>query len=241
MDSRPTAADTPGVEIDALLVEWEGTWLTSLRQQVYDLHHRRQLHDDFMAMLDAQDHPDTDIFSDAFHRMYIEAQVMGIRRQADDDPRTLSLRRLIGQLEAHRRQFTRAWYVARWLGERDTDASDERERLEARFHLEAANDAFDKFTDKPGAPHLGGRRLQADRQQLLDVTQDVVRYASATVAHAERDPDSVTVTYADFHRAVDHLGEMLRRYYLLINQGGLATATPTIQGDWKGPFRKPLA
>lgn len=42
-------------------------------------------------------------------------------------------------------------------------------------------------------------------------------------------------------RAVEHLGEMLRRYYLLINQGGLMTVTPTIQGDWKGPFRKPLA
>jgi hypothetical protein len=68
-----------------------------------------------------------------------------------------------------------------------------------------------------------------------------VRYANASVAHAEREPEDVRVTYDDFHRAVDHLGEMLRRYYLLINQGGLVTATPTIQGDWKGPFRKPLA
>ncbi len=102
-------ATSDGQGIDGLLAEWEGVWLESLKQQIYDLHHRRQLHDEVMEMLDAQDHPDTDVFRDAFHRMYIEAQVMAIRRQADDDPRTLSLRRLIGQLETHRRDFTRAW------------------------------------------------------------------------------------------------------------------------------------
>jgi hypothetical protein len=165
---------------------------------------------------------------------------MAIRRQADDDRRTLSLRRLIGQLEQHRRKFTRAWYVPRWVGDRDLKAADERERLEARFHSDAANAAFDRFTDKPGDECVGGRQLQADREQLLALTEAVSRYANATVAHLEQQPDDVTVTYAEFHRALDHLGEMLRRYYLLINQGGLVSTTPAIQGDWKGPFRKPL-
>lgn len=233
--------DGEGVDIDSLVAEWEGVWLESLKVQIYDLHHRRALHDEFMAMLDAQDHPDTDVFRDLFHRMYVEAQVMAVRRQADDDPRTLSLRRLIGQLQQHRREFTREWFVRRWMGDFDADTPDERSRLEAQFHVEAANDAFDQFTDSPGASVLGGRRLDEDREALLAVTDDVVRFANATVAHAEREPTDVHVTYDDFHRAVEHLGEMLRRYYLLINQGGLATATPTVQGDWRGPFRRPLA
>lgn len=104
-------------------------------------------------------------FRDAFHRMYMEAQVIAIRRQADDDPRTLSLRRLIGQLENHRREFTRAWYVRRWMADRDADSKDEAERLEARMHLGLANDTFDNFTDRPGDDHLGGRRLQLDREE----------------------------------------------------------------------------
>lgn len=99
--------------IDDDLAEWKDVWLRSLTAQVYELHHRRQIHDEFMEMLDSQDHPDTDIFRDAFHRMYIESQVLAIRRQADDDSRALSLRRLIGQLEQRRRDFTRTWYVAR--------------------------------------------------------------------------------------------------------------------------------
>lgn len=227
--------------MDELLAEWNSVWLESLETQIYDLHHRRELHDGLMEMLDAQDHRDTDIFRDAFHRMYIESQVMAIRRQADSDSMTLSLRRLVGQLEARRREFTREWFVRRWMGERDPESADERERLEARLHLRMANDAFDKFTDSPGDAHLGGRSLQRDRETLVSITDDVVRYTNATVAHAEQSPNDVHVTYNDFHRALEHLGEMLRRYYLLINQGGLVSAKPTIQGDWRGPFRRPLA
>lgn len=231
---------TDGQAIDRLLEDWERVWLDSLRRQVLELHHRRQIHDEFMEMLDGQDHPDTGIFKDAFHRMYIESQVMAIRRLADDDKRTLSLRRLIGQLEQHRRTFTRTVYVERWMAGRDPNTDNERERLEAEFHLQMANNAFDQFTDKSGEERIGGRRLQQDREVLLDTTDLVVTYANKVVAHADTDRSGVEVTYDDFHRAVDHLGEMLRRYYLLINQGGLLSATPAIQGDWKGPFRRPL-
>lgn len=229
------------VNIDDLLVEWETVWLKNVAHQIHGLYHRRQLHDEFLAMLDNQDHPDTGIFRDSYHLMYIEAQVMVIRRQSDNDNRTLSLRRLIGQLERHRQRFTRDWYVRRWVGDRDPESPDKLERLDARFHLKAANEAFDRFTDEPGGAQLGGRGLQEDRERLLAMTDSVVRYANAVVAHAEREPNNVAVTYSDFHHALEHLGAMLRRYYLLVNQGGLVTATPTIQGDWKGPFRKALA
>lgn len=206
--------------IDELLAEWEDVWLESLKYQVYELHHRREIHDEFMDLLEASGHPDTEIFRDAYHGMYIEAQVMAIRRQADDDPRTLSLRRLIGQIEPHRRKFTRSWYVSRWMDGVAPESDEERERLEAQLHLRMANDAFDQFSDAVGDEVLSGRRLQEDRAQLVATTDQVVRYANATVAHAERTPGDVKVTYGDFHRALDHLGQMLRRYYLLINQEG---------------------
>lgn len=236
-DLPPTAPPT----MDELLSEWKGVWLQALRQQVLDLHYRREVHDELLQMLDAQDHPDTGTFRDVFHRMYIESQVMAIRRQADDDPRTLSLRRLIGQLEQHRREFTRSWYVERWMAGMDPSSPDKQTRLESKMHLEFAHDAFDRFTDRRGDPCLGGRRLHQDREDLLSPTAAVVRYANAVVAHAERGPDNVHVTYDEFHAAITHLGDMLRRYELLIGQSGLASATPTIQGDWKGPFRRPLA
>lgn len=231
---------TDSLSIDHLVAEWQDLWLDALKGQIYEMQHRRQLHDEFMDLLGSQDHSDTDIFGDCFHRMYIEAQVMAIRRQVDNDSRTLSLRRLFGQLEQHRRALTRSWYVDRWLNGRDLGSDDERERLEAEFHLERANEAFDQFTDGPGAELLGGRRLQEDRERLLELTSQVVEYANTTVGHTQRASTDAVVTYDDFHQALDHLGEMLQRYYLLINQGGLMSTTPIIQGDWQGPFRKPL-
>jgi hypothetical protein len=225
--------------IDEALIEWK-TWLDALETQIYVLHHRRQIHDEFMEMLDAAGEDDR-TFQDAFHGMYIESQVMAIRRQADNDPRTLSLRRLIGQLEQRRRDFTREWYVKRWMAGRDPASADQRDRDEARFHQRNANDAFDRFTDSPGDDVLGGRRLQEDRDDLLRLTERVVRYADTTVAHADRTADGVEATYAEFHEALEHLGLMLQRYYLLIDQGGLVSATPVMQSDWKSPFRQPLA
>ncbi len=166
---------------------------------------------------------------------------MAIRRQADDDKRTFSLRRLIGQLEQHHREFTREWYVRRWLGNGDRASPDERARIKARTDLKLANAAFDKFTDKPGDTHLSGSRLQEDSDRLLETSEGVLRYANSVVAHYERSPKDVLVTYEDFHAALDYLSEMLCRYYLLISQDSLMKTTPVIQGDWKGPFRKPLA
>lgn len=61
------------------------------------------------------------------------------------------------------------------------------------------------------------------------------------IAHVALDPSPEVVTYAEFDAAITHLGKMLKRYHLLITQGGLVSATPVIQGDWKGLFRKPLA
>ena len=50
------------------------------------------------------------------------------------------------------------------------------------------------------------------------------------VAHVERNPEDVAVTYNDFNNAIDHLGEMFRRYLLLIDQGGLLSATRRFRG-----------
>ena len=117
-------------------------------------------------------------------------------------------------------------------------STDERDRLEAQLHRQLANEAFDKFTDQVGARYLGGRRLRRTSRTLIG--SPTTSYANAHVAHVEEAPGNLRVTYAYFHAAVDHLGGILKRYYLLINQGGLVSATPAIQGNWKGPFRRPL-
>jgi hypothetical protein len=68
----------------------------------------------------------------------------------------------------------------------------------------------------------------------------VARYANTTVAHVERDPDDARVTYADFHRALEHLGDPASSLLPLDQPGRPGLDNTRDSGDWKGPFRKPL-
>lgn len=236
------AAQSDARTIEELHAEWEKDYLDSFRHQVLDMSHRRQVHDEFMALL-RKAGDDSGIFAEAFHGMYLESQLMAIRRQTDPDTKVLSLRRFIGQLNQHRQALTREWYVNRWVGDLDVNSPDMHDRHMAEFHVEQAHAAFDRFAD----PHpkkrdvLSAKLLQADLDELDRMTKHVVRFVNSQVAHIERPGEPVSVTYGDFHAALDHLSEMLRKYYLLIDQGGLMSTTPTIQDDWLAPFRKPLA
>jgi hypothetical protein len=168
--------------------------------------------------------------------MYLEAQTIGIRRLVDGDARTISLRRLIGQLEQHRAQFTREVYVNRHLA-----GAARRQPLDAQdrqFHTSMANHAFDQFSESGAS--LSRAVLSHHRDELDQVTRSVVRFVDERVAHLATSPEDEPPSYDEFHHALKVLGEMLQRYRLLIDQVTLAWTTPAIQSDWKGPFRQPL-
>jgi hypothetical protein len=45
--------------------------------------------------------------------------------------------------------------------------------------------------------------------------------------------------YEELDACVDLLGDLLKKYTLLVEQGGLLHVVPAIQYDWKAPFRIP--
>ena len=46
-------------------------------------------------------------------------------------------------------------------------------------------------------------------------------------------------TFADLNTAIDELGHLLARYWLLLNQGGMVSVEPVIQEDWEAALRVP--
>jgi hypothetical protein len=125
-------------DLDVAVQDWN-VWLENIYAQVLNLHNRHELHDGMEEMLREQGHPDAEYFWDAFHEMYVESQVLAIRRQADDDPRTLSLRRLLGQVEQNAKRLNRAWYVTWRMEGLDPHDPSEPDRQIAQFHLDQAN------------------------------------------------------------------------------------------------------
>jgi hypothetical protein len=46
-------------------------------------------------------------------------------------------------------------------------------------------------------------------------------------------------TYADLNAALDELGELLKKYISLLEGVWLAKVSPTVQDNWKAPFKVP--
>ena len=207
--------------------------MPKIEDEILHLHHRQQMLLGFTKMLDETEDPNAGAFLRSYRRMYVESQIMGIRRQADTDQRTVSLVRLLGQLEEHRLHFTRAWFV-----ERAIEGMDDEDR---EFHGSNASATFENYADPERKVQLGRRTLSADRDQLRLVVTHLVDFANDNVAHS-REPSTprVPATWGDIDAAIDLLGRLHQKYRLLVTGDSLAFVAPTILGDWRSPFRRPL-
>ena len=86
-------------------------WWERIRHEINFLRHRRELHDELVPrMLEVSNH--STVAAGFIHRMYIEVQLMSIRRMTDSTKPTHSLRRLLGQLAEHSCAITRTSFVA---------------------------------------------------------------------------------------------------------------------------------
>jgi hypothetical protein len=173
------------MSIDDRLAEWRET-LEQLERQVLHIHHRRELFHATVDLLQAT--PSNDgVFAQFLAGIYADAQVLAIRRLVDDNKRTVSFCRLIGQLMEHRRDFTVEWYIRRRVAEGN----------DARWDKRDAHEVLATYLDAPDSQHLGGRRLMADKKDLTDITERLTSYANQHVAHSDSEPTAAEVTFAE--------------------------------------------
>ncbi|MCY3650620.1 MAG: hypothetical protein OXG40_12830 [Acidimicrobiaceae bacterium] len=215
----------------AITIEYlRDEWLEYLKREIGEIHLRRHIHGELDAMLATQ-HCDTTFWSH-YHRMYVESQVMAIRRLSDDDSRTMSFVRFIREIGAYHHLVSRDAYVARWVASVD-HPSDVARRM--------ANNQYDNFTGCVGDDEISQEKLERDVATLARRSESLRRFADQYVAHFDRDRREVQATYDDLDSAIDELCQLLKHYHLLLNQGALMSCQPVIQGDWTEPFRQPLA
>jgi hypothetical protein len=215
--------ETPGQRVDRWL-----TILETVRKEIHEVHHHREIWDFFNTELPKQ--PDFGIVHAALARWYVDSQAAAIRRIYEaKDKRSLGA--LLKSLEAHASELTRADYLKLWhqLSEPNGDEHGVFRRM--------ANDTFDGFAG-PGGAHLDPQVVAADRERLKAAAHKVARWADENVAHIGR-KGSVTVTFGELEEAIDLVGELLQRYYLLLDGGSLMSVKPEIQEPWQTPFTKP--
>jgi hypothetical protein len=208
--------------------EWRNQ-LHTIFEDVLGLHHSRHIFRDARAIYEANPVLQCDyLFINWLTKNYAESLAVGIRRQADDRRDVISLARLLLTLEAHARKLTRAWYVSESLRRAPRD-----DRLAWERN---ANRVFDEFAPA-GAPYVSTLLIKRDQRLLQSIDNSVGDFVNRRLAHhsARDKPEAMTVL--NLHTALDQVGELLKRYHLLLEQAGLTGAEPTIQTDWKAVLR----
>jgi hypothetical protein len=204
-------------------------WLKIINGDVVTLHHDRHLFREIMGMIERNPNlPKQSVVYDWIIRQYVVSATMGVRRQVDTRRDVISMERLLLEIENNCKSITRDWFVAQYR----TGMAD------------LAHRDFDRFAPG-GAPHVDPTVVKDDRQCLKKTCDNLSRWASNYVAHLNKaialgqSTSPLKATWRELDEAIDLLGELLRKYELLLNQAGMLAVEPVILEDWQQVFRVP--
>jgi len=198
-------------------------WFETIRNQIHEMALDRYVYREVMAMVDAnQNLKVPSIFYDWMQRVYVHDMTIVIRRLVDWDKRTVSLIRLMREIEDHPEVITRRRFVAGYRG-----------WLKRLGHKD-----FERFAQR-AANQIDPRVIRRHRRELVAAQRRLREFVNRHVAHRSRRPLRRLPTYAELDACLDLLERLAKDYTLLLEQSGLSRVVPIIQYDWKRPFQFP--
>jgi len=69
--------------------------------------------------------------------------------------------------------------------------------------------------------------------------EPILRATPSEPAEAESVPAAVTLSVKEVRDAIEVMGDMFKKYYLLLTASSFVMLVPVIQHDWKAAFRVP--
>ena len=157
-------------------------------------------------------------------RCYTTTQLVGMRRECDDDSGSIGLRRSLKQLASAPRMATRAWYRSELLARTPDRTPDDLARLVT---------GFDEFAE-PSAAFIDPRRVQADMDRLEAALAKAETYTNKVIAHRDDVRGAATapapITWGELDNALNTVGAVHRKYFKLRHAGThLGSLTPIPQ------------
>lgn len=218
-------------------------WLHRLRvcyRQVQDLLVRRQMFQEFRTLVEGNERlkKADSTFFDWLALNYSDAVVIGVRRQLDRDPRSVSLQLLLEDIAVTPELVSRRSFVSRFRGPRPTDT--EAGRDERRQFRQIGNQRFDQLVGK-GRRSLTPADVRRDLQRLEAAERTLRRFANKRVAHRDFAALRRLPTFAELHAAIDVLSDIVVRYLHLLGLDEAPRLLPTRQYRWQAIFEFPWA
>jgi hypothetical protein len=208
------------------------SWLAAVEQDIYAMHADRLHWRETVRIVKANPSiPEPGYVMDWITRMYISHVASGIRRQMEEAPHVVSLRKLLSSIYRNPGLLTREQFLDAWGAGRE------------EFEIRSANATFDRMFAAAGRRHIEPGKVKDDLAVLMTAGAKVKRFVDERVAHLHRahtDPEEIAKltapTFNELDDALSMLGTLLQKYYLLLTGATLGSAEPFLQYNWTAPF-----
>jgi hypothetical protein len=166
------------------------------------------------------------IFFEWMGSVFAHSSAVGVRRQAGLSDRSISLRRLLVELQKYPRLVTREYHKNLY------------KNMSTRIQR-AADNAYDTYVG-PGRTELDPARIQEDIDLLSSASERIRHYTDRVVAHYdERGLRKPIPTFHDLSNCLLEMDELVLKYSELMKGEAKITLLPTFLYDWKSIFQIP--
>lgn len=162
--------------------------------------------------------------------MYVSGMAMSIRRQTDDDSRSVSLYRFLKLLKGNPSLVSRQRYRSLFSGDVFVE-----QLKDLGLKGDYYNDQYDELVG-PGKMQPSIDDMQAELDELERVTVKITTFADKVIAHHDEKKPEDLPKFSEVDDAIRFLENLVRRYRLLFEATSMSTDV-AFQYDWKAIFR----
>lgn len=211
--------------------KWK-TWCKTIEDDLMQLLDDKQIYESFIEMANANfGHIETNegwLFCDFVQKCYGVQAAVGIRRHVKVDDDSISLMKLLKQIETCAEQFTYDFYL-------ECYPPDESHPIGRGVWQKLT---FGKFSDNGKV--ISKKKIQDNIQELSLIGEKVTVFVDRGIAHLDKRGTENTVTYNDLSDCLDILNKIACKYIGLLTAEGYASLKPVIQFNWEKIFTVPL-
>lgn len=198
-------------------------WLTEIDADLTDLAVARHVWQTVNDIIARHSSMPPSLLFDVQARNYAAAQAVAVRRQVDRDSRSVTLARLLGEIQEAPEVLSRERYVGMF-----------------DWGMQNIGDSqFDEWAGNSGR-HVDPAMVVNDLDALVGATDSIRHYVTKHIAHLDEHRGEVQLpTFNDLNAAIDVLFDLFRKYGVILTGSDRARMVPVPQYDWLAPLRIP--
>jgi len=166
------------------------------------------------------------IFFEWMVSVFAHSAAVGVRRQAALDDQSVSLRRLLDELQNYPHLVTREYHRNLF-------------KNKSTRVRQLVDRAYDNYVG-PGRTELDPAKIQKDIDLLSAAARKIHHYTDRVVAHYdEKGLRQPVPTFSDLSNCLLEMDELVLKYLELLKGEAKVTLLPSFLYDWKSIFRIP--